>query len=235
MFSTTACGVHSFVAMSAIAPVPVIAIDGPTASGKGTVAQRVAAALGYHYLDSGSLYRLVALQSLRRGVAVDDAPALAAIAATLRPSFAAGVTVDGEDLSDEIRREDVGVVASKIARHPALRAALLDLQRGFRRAPGLVADGRDMGTVVFPDAGTKVFLTASVEARAKRRLKQLSEKGISANLAALLRDLRERDARDTERATAPLRPAEDAKLLDSSALTIDEVVAQVIGWHRGGA
>jgi len=216
-------------------PVPVIAIDGPTASGKGTVAQRVAAALGYHYLDSGALYRLVALQSLRSKVAVDDAPALAAIAAALRPSFAAGVTVDGEDLSDEIRREEVGVAASKIARHPAVRAALLDLQRGFRRAPGLVADGRDMGTVVFPDARTKVFLTANVEARAQRRLKQLSEKGISANLAALLLDLNERDARDAERATAPLRPAEDAKLLDSSALTIDEVVAQVIGWHRGGA
>jgi CMP/dCMP kinase len=217
------------------ASVPVIAIDGPTASGKGTVAQRVAAALGFHYLDSGALYRLVALRALRAGTAPDDAAALAAIAAALRPRFTDRVTLDGEDVSDAIRREDVGVMASKIAVHPALRAALLDLQHGFRRAPGLVADGRDMGTVVFTDAQTKVFLTASVEARADRRHKQLSEKGFSANLAALLQDLRERDARDAGRAAAPLKPAADAKLLDSSGLTIEQVVDRVIRWHRGEA
>jgi cytidylate kinase len=215
--------------------VPVIAIDGPTASGKGTVAQRVAAALGFHYLDSGALYRLVALRALRAGIGTDDAPALAALAAALRPRFGDRIDLDGEDVTDAIRREDVGVMASKIAVHPALRAALLDLQRRFRRPPGLVADGRDMGTVVFPDAGTKVFLTASVEARADRRHKQLSEKGFSANLAALLQDLRDRDARDANRAASPLKPAEDAKRLDSSGLTIDEVAGQVLRWHRGEA
>jgi CMP/dCMP kinase len=223
--------------MSSIAssPVPVIAIDGPTASGKGTVAQRVAAVLGFHYLDSGALYRLVALQALRSETAPDDAPALAAIAAGLRPRFTNRITLNGEDVTDAIRQEEVGVMASKIAVHPALRAALLELQHRCRQAPGLVADGRDMGTVVFPDAATKVFLTASVEARAQRRYKQLREKGISANLAALLQDLRERDARDANRAAAPLRPAEDARRLDSSSLTIDEVVERVIRWHRGEA
>lgn len=223
--------------MSSIAsnPVPVIAIDGPTASGKGTVAQRVAAVLGFHYLDSGALYRLVALQALRSGTAPDDAPALAAIAAGLRPHFTDRIALDGEDVTDAIRQEEVGVMASKIAVHPALRAALLELQHRCRQAPGLVADGRDMGTVVFPDAATKVFLTASVEARAQRRHKQLSEKGISANLAALLQDLRERDARDANRAAAPLKPAEDARRLDSSSLTIDEVVDRVVRWHRGEA
>lgn len=223
--------------MSSIAsnPVPVIAIDGPTASGKGTVAQRVAAVLGFHYLDSGALYRLVALQALRSGTAPDDAPALAAIAAGLRPHFTDRIALDGEDVTDAIRQEEVGVMASKIAVHPALRAALLELQHRCRQAPGLVADGRDMGTVVFPDAATKVFLTASVEARADRRHKQLREKGISANLAALLQDLRERDARDANRAAAPLKPAEDARRLDSSSLTIDEVVDRVVRWHRGEA
>ena len=223
--------------MSSIAsnPVPVIAIDGPTASGKGTVAQRVAAVLGFHYLDSGALYRLVALQALRSGTAPDDAPALAAIAAGLRPRFTDRIVLDGEDVTDAIRQEEVGVMASKIAVHPALRAALLELQHRCRQAPGLVADGRDMGTVVFPDAATKVFLTASVEARADRRHKQLREKGISANLAALLQDLRERDARDANRAAAPLKPAEDARRLDSSSLTIDEVVDRVVRWHRGEA
>jgi cytidylate kinase len=216
-------------------PVPVIAIDGPTASGKGTVAQRVAAALGFHYLDSGALYRLVALRALRAGTSPDDAESLAAIAARLRPGFSDRVTNDGEDVTDAIRQEEVGVMASKIAVHPPLRAALLDLQHRCRQRPGLVADGRDMGTVVFPDAALKVFLTASVEARAERRHKQLSEKGFSANLAALLQDLRERDARDASRAAAPLKPAQDARLLDSSNLTIDEVVNQVVQWYRGEA
>lgn len=215
------------------APVPVIAIDGPTASGKGTVAQRVAAALGFHYLDSGALYRLVALQALRRSVAADDVAALTRLAAELQPRFTDRIHLGDDDVTDAIRQEEVGVMASRIAVHPPLRAALLDLQRRCRIAPGLVADGRDMGTVVFPDAGLKVFLTASVEARADRRHKQLSAKGFPANIAALLQDLRERDARDSSRAAAPLKPADGAKLLDSSALTIDEVVARILGWHRG--
>jgi len=211
---------------------PVIAIDGPTASGKGTVAQRVAAALGWHYLDSGALYRLVALRALETGVEADDAPALADLARRLRPSFDGDlIGLDGRDVSREIRREDVGALASRIAVHAALRAALLDLQRGFRRPPGLVADGRDMGTVVFPDAGLKVFLTASVEARAERRHKQLSEKGFPSNIAILLQDLRARDERDSSRMAAPLRPAEDARRLDSSDLSIEQVVSQILRWH----
>jgi cytidylate kinase len=213
-------------------PIPVIAIDGPTASGKGTVAQRVAAALGWHYLDSGALYRLVALRALRSGVDVADAPALADLARRLSPRFEGGrIHLDGCDVTDEIRREDVGAMASRIAVHPPLRAALLDLQKRFRRPPGLVADGRDMGTVVFPDARLKVFLTASVEARAERRHKQLSEKGFPSNIAILLQDLRARDERDSSRLTAPLRPAEDARQLDSSDLSIEQVVSQILHWH----
>jgi cytidylate kinase len=216
-------------------PVPVIAIDGPTASGKGTVAQRVAAALGWHYLDSGALYRLVALRALEAGVDAGDEAALARIAAELRPHFAGGrVELDGRDVSDEIRREDVGVMASRIAVHPRLRQALLALQRSFRQPPGLVADGRDMGTVVFPDARLKVFLTASVEARAERRHKQLREKGFPSSIRDLLQDLQARDARDRNRATAPLRPAEDARHLDSSDLSIEDVVAQVLRWYGEG-
>jgi len=215
-----------------MAAVPVIAIDGPTASGKGTVAQRVAAALGWHYLDSGALYRLLALRALDAGIDATDAPGLADVARGLQPKFVGGrIELDGRDVTDEIRREDVGVMASRIAVHQAVRAALLDLQKGFRRPPGLVADGRDMGTVVFPDAGLKVFLSASVEARARRRHKQLSEKGFSSSIAALLQDLRARDDRDSNRSTAPLRPAEDARQLDSSDLTIDEVVARILIWH----
>ena len=212
--------------------VPVIAIDGPTASGKGTVAQRVAAALGWHYLDSGALYRLVALRALETGVDAGDAPALAELARRLAPRFdGERIRLDGRDVTDEIRREDVGAMASRIAVHPSLRAALLDLQKGFRRPPGLVADGRDMGTVVFPDAGLKVFLTASVEARAERRHKQLREKGLPSNITILLQDLRARDERDSSRLTAPLRPAEDARQLDSSDLSIEQVVAQILRWH----
>jgi CMP/dCMP kinase len=215
--------------------VPVIAIDGPTASGKGTVAQRVAQALGFHYLDSGALYRLVALKAIRQNVAADAAAELAGLAEGLKPHFNDRVVLDGEDVTDAIRREDVGVMASRIAVHPQLRAALMDLQRRFRLAPGLVADGRDMGSVVFPDAGLKVYLTASVEARADRRHKQLSDKGFPANMRALLQDLRERDARDSSRAAAPLKPAEGAKLIDSSDLPIDAVVKRIIDWHRGMA
>lgn len=212
---------------------PVIAIDGPTASGKGTVAQRVAQALGFHYLDSGALYRLVAWRAQRRGVAADDIDALVALATSMQPRFAAGIELDGEDVTEAIRAEDVGVMASRIAVHAPLRAALLALQRRCRQAPGLVADGRDMGTVVFPDAALKVFLTASVEARADRRHKQLKAKGIPANIDVLSQDLRERDARDTSRSSAPLKPAQDAKLLDSSDLTIEQVVDRILRWHRG--
>lgn len=212
--------------------IPVIAIDGPTASGKGTVAVRVAAALGYHYLDSGALYRLVALRALESNVSADDAGALARLAATLRPVFDGGtIRLDGRDVTDAIRSEEVGRVASRIAVHAPLRGALLELQRSFRQPPGLVADGRDMGTVVFPDAKLKVFLTASVEARADRRYKQLIEKGFPATLVTLLQDLRERDDRDTQRSAAPLKPAEDAYRLDTSPLSIDEVVAQILHWY----
>ncbi len=212
--------------------IPVIAIDGPTASGKGTVAQRVAAALGWHYLDSGALYRLTALRAIETGVSADDSAALAKIAAGLKPIFAGDcIELDGRDVARDIRREDVGAYASRIAVHAQVRDALFGLQRGFRRAPGLVADGRDMGTVVFPDAALKVYLTASVEARAERRHKQLKDKGFSSNIATLLQDLQARDQRDANRAAAPLKPAEDAYQLDTSTLDIDQVVARVLRWY----
>jgi len=209
---------------------PVIAIDGPTASGKGTIAQRIAAALGWHYLDSGALYRLTALAALRAGVGFDDPGPLARIAATLPVGFGADGTIrlGADDVTEAIRAEAVGNGASRLAVHPEVRAALLALQRGFRRAPGLVADGRDMGTVVFPDAVLKVFLTASAESRADRRHKQLIEKGISATFLSLLHDLRERDARDASRAVAPLAPAGDAHVLDSTLLTVEQTVASVL-------
>jgi cytidylate kinase len=214
---------------------PVIAIDGPTASGKGTIAQGVARALGFGYLDSGALYRLLALAAQRAALAVDDAAGLAALAGHLAPEFVEHqrVLLDGNDVTDAIRTEAVSRAASQVAVHPAVRGALLQLQRRARRAPGLVADGRDMGTVVFPDAALKVFLTANVAARAGRRYKQLIEKGISANISDLSRELSARDRRDSDRATAPLRPAEDAFLLDSSDLTVEEVVAQVLRWWEG--
>ncbi|HEY3538678.1 MAG TPA: (d)CMP kinase [Trinickia sp.] len=212
---------------------PVIAIDGPTASGKGTVAALVAAKLGFHLLDSGALYRLAALASLRYQVPTDAAEALADLVDGLHITFREGCAqLDGIDVSNEIRAEEVGNRASAIAVHQPVRAALVARQRAFRREPGLVADGRDMGTVIFPDAGLKVFLTASVEARAARRYKQLIQKGFSANMDDLLRDLRERDARDTNRTVAPLAPAADAKLLDTSALTVDQAVEQVVQWYR---
>jgi cytidylate kinase len=206
-----------------------VTIDGPAASGKGTVAARVAEALGFHLLDSGALYRLVALAALRRGIAADDAEALGRLAAGIEVRFEPGrVRLDGEDVTAAIRGEDVSAAASRIAVHPAVRAALVGRQRAFRRPPGLVADGRDMGTVLFPDAGTKVYVTASAEARAERRYKQLIEKGISANIDGLLHDIRQRDARDGERAAAPLRPAADAAILDTTDLTIDAAVAFVL-------
>lgn len=214
--------------------IPVIAIDGPTASGKGTVAERVAAALGWHYLDSGALYRLLALKALRAGVDLDDDAALVALADALDPRFGAGgsILLDGEEVGAAIRAEAVGVAASQVAVLAPVRTALLGLQQRARRLPGLVGDGRDLGTVVFPDALLKVYLTASVEARAERRHKQLMEKGFSANLTDLSRDLAERDARDMQRAEAPLRPAQGALVLDSTRLSIDETVGAVLEAYR---
>ncbi|THF65775.1 bifunctional 3-phosphoshikimate 1-carboxyvinyltransferase/cytidylate kinase [Pseudothauera nasutitermitis] len=209
--------------------VPVLAIDGPSASGKGTVAARVARALGWHYLDSGSLYRLTALAGLRAGLALDDEPALAAIAAALPASFEDGrVWLDGTDVTDEIRSEACSAGASRVAALPAVRAALLDRQRDYRAAPGLVAEGRDMGSVVFPDAPLKVFLTATAEARASRRHKQLMEKGMAANMESLLDDLRERDARDAARSVAPLRRLPDAVLLDTTDMDVEQAVSFVL-------
>ncbi len=207
---------------------PVITIDGPSASGKGTVASLVAETLGFHYLESGALYRLVAFASGRVGIPEDDEMPLARIAAGLRAEFRAGrILLSGEDVAEILRDEKVGNRASAIARLPLVRAALLERQRGFRKPPGLVADGRDMGTIVFPDAILKVFLTASVRVRAERRYKQLNGKGIHANLASLSRDLAERDERDAKRAAAPLVAASDAVHLDSSNMTVEEVVRQV--------
>lgn len=211
--------------------IDVITIDGPTASGKGTVAHKVADALGFHLLDSGALYRLVALASERANVDVADVDTLAKTALRLDVKFGPDrVWLAGEEVSQLIRQEAIGNRASALAVHQPVRDALTALQRGFRKLPGLVADGRDMGTVIFPEARLKVFLTASVEARARRRYKQLIDKGISANIEALLRDLEARDARDRSRAAAPLRPAEDAQRLDTSEMTVDEAVAQVLEW-----
>jgi cytidylate kinase len=211
---------------------PVIAIDGPSASGKGTIAKRVATALGFHYLESGALYRLVALLALRQGFA--DETAIAEAARHMDVVFQEDeILIEDQDVSSHIRHETVGNRASEIARMPAVRQALLSRQRAFRRAPGLVADGRDMATVVFPDAALKIFLTASPEVRAQRRYKQLIEKGIAANLGALSRDLAERDKRDATRAVAPLVPAPDSQVLDSSGLSVEEVADRVLKfWHE---
>jgi len=208
---------------------PVIAIDGPSASGKGTVAQRVARTLGFHFLDSGALYRLTALAAMRAGISLDDEAAVAALAAALPAEFAGErILLAGDEVTEAIRAEEVGVGASKVAALPAVRAALLDRQRAYRRLPGLVADGRDMGSVVFPEAPVKVFLTASAEARAERRYKQLIGKGMAANMHTLLQDLRERDARDAARSVAPLKQYADAELVDTTPMGIDEAVAAVM-------
>jgi cytidylate kinase len=213
--------------------IPIIAIDGPSASGKGTIAEKVAENLGFHVLDSGALYRLTALFALRKNVSLLDEGAVAALAVELPAEFRQGqVWLAGEEVGQAIRAEEVGEGASRVAALPAVRTALLARQRAYAQAPGLVADGRDMGTVVFPQAQTKVFLTASPEARAERRYKQLIEKGNSANLAALVRDMRARDERDTQRAVAPLKPAPDALVLDSTQLSIDQVVAAVLERYR---
>jgi len=211
--------------------VPVIAIDGPSGSGKGTVCSMLAAKLGWHLLDSGALYRVVALAAERQGIALDDSAALAELARTLAVSFAGErVELEGREVTEELRSERSGEAASQVAQLPGVRHALLERQRGFARPPGLVADGRDMGTVVFPDAVLKVFLTASPEARAARRHKQLKEKGISVSLPGLSREIAQRDLRDASRPVAPLRPAESARVLDSTSLTPDEVVARILGW-----
>ncbi len=215
---------------------PVIAIDGPTASGKGTVANRVARALGYACLDSGALYRIIGLLAIEGGVDQSGADGLCGLAAGLAPVFEDGrIWIDGREITEDIRREDVGAAASRVAAVAPLRLALLDLQRRQRRLPGLVADGRDMGTVVFPDAALKVFLVADVQVRAERRFKQLMDKGYPATLPVLLRGMQERDQRDQSREFAPLVPAPDAMVLDSSTLTADAVVAQVLQWYSGRA
>ena len=212
---------------------PVIAIDGPTASGKGTVAAGVAAALDFHYLDSGSLYRVVALDSLRNRIDLTDVAALTELARRIDPSFVEGKILQrGEDITLSIRTEAVSQAASQCAVFPAVRAALLGLQRAFRRSPGLVADGRDMGNVVFPDARLKVYLTASVGERADRRYKQLIEKGIPATIDGLLRDLKERDDRDSGRADAPLAVAPDALVIDTSGMSVSGAIRAVIAAYR---
>ena len=218
---------------AATTSVPVIAIDGPSASGKGTIAQAVAKKLGFHYLDSGSLYRLIALAAVKEATRLDDEAALARRALHLHVTFDGGeIFLFGQKVTDAIRSEECGIGASRVAVLPAVRAALLARQRAFREAPGLVAEGRDMGTVVFPDATLKVFLTANAEVRAERRYKQLKEKGIDANIRTLLQELRERDQRDSARSVAPLQQAVDARELDSTGLGIDEIVRQVLDWYR---
>ena len=213
--------------------IPVIAIDGPSASGKGTVAQRVAQQLGYHFLDSGAMYRLLGLAAQQRGIALDAEAQLADLAGQIDIRFEGNdIWLDGAKVSNELRTEEAGSAASKIAALPKVRAALLDKQRAFRRAPGLVSDGRDMASVVFPDAVLKVFMTASASARAERRYKQLKEKGMSANIAALLQDIQARDERDTRRSAAPLQQAPGAGLLDTTALTIEQAVQEVLARYR---
>jgi cytidylate kinase len=213
--------------------VPVIAIDGPSASGKGTVAEKVAAALGYRYLDSGALYRLVTLAALGASADLDDEAALARIAEKMAVDFRNGRTwLDGRDVTVELRSEDVSAAASRVAAHPAVRRALLTRQRGFRASPGLVADGRDMGSVVFPDAPLKVYLTADVAARAERRYKQLKEKGMYAKMGDVVAELRRRDERDSSRPVAPLKHYPDALFLDTTGLTVEQAVERILGWWR---
>ncbi len=213
--------------------VEIITIDGPVASGKGSVSAGVAKALGFHVLDSGSLYRLAALSCQREQVDPSDEKTVEAVALKLAPVFKDGrIYLQKEDVTEAIREESVGVMASKIATSKLLRKALFDLQRRFAQPPGLVADGRDMGSVVFPEAHLKIFLTASAESRAQRRFNQLKELGITSNINNLVSDLKERDKRDTERAVAPLKPAEGARVLDSSQLTLQQTIDKVLEWYH---
>lgn len=215
------------------ATIPVIAIDGPTASGKGTVAQRVATALGFHYLDSGALYRLTALAALKQDVDLNDENRVAEVARSLNLQFFADkVILDGEDVSELIRTESASQNASRVAAFPTVRSALTERQRAFRVAPGLVCDGRDMASVIFPDAQLKIFLTASVEARAERRTNQLKQKGNSAILDDVVKELRTRDERDSNRQVAPLKRLDDAYLLDTTAISADAAVEQVLNWAK---
>ena len=219
----------------------VVAIDGPGGAGKGTIARAVAERLGFHLLDSGAIYRLLALASLKQAIAADDQAALVALAVNLDIAFptqgalAGEVLLDGEVVSAAIRTEACGQRASELAAHNQVRQALLERQRGFRQPPGLVADGRDMGTVVFADAPVKIFLTASVEERARRRHKQLMQQGVSASLHDLLQDMQARDKRDTQRAVAPLKPAEEAVTIDTTTMAIDTVIEKVMALARAGA
>jgi cytidylate kinase len=213
----------------------VLTLDGPGGAGKGTISRLVAERLGWHLLDSGALYRLTALAAVRHGVALNDEAALERLAAGLDVVFLAEddttrVMLEGEDVSRDIRTEQVGDAASQVASLPAVRQALLQRQRDFRKPPGLVADGRDMGTVVFPDAELKVFLTASPEERARRRHLQLQEAGVDASLSSLLKEIQARDARDMQRSVAPLKPADDAIMLDTTSLKIPEVVERLTEW-----
>ncbi|MEW8101908.1 MAG: (d)CMP kinase [Candidatus Thiodiazotropha endolucinida] len=208
---------------------PVITVDGPSGSGKGTLAQRIAEALGWHFLDSGAIYRVLGLMVERAGISGENVDKITVMAKSMPLSFDQGrVLLDGEDVSRSIRTETIGNAASKVAAIPQVREALLTWQRNYARSPGLVADGRDMGTVVFPQAKVKIFLTASAEERAQRRYKQLKEKGLSVNLARLTEEIRERDERDSKRAVAPLVASESAYQLDSTAMTIDEVYGQAM-------
>ena len=212
---------------------PVITIDGPGGSGKGTVAVRLAERLGWYYLDSGALYRLVAVAAMDRGVAADDEPALEALARELDVAFGLqdnglSIVLDGNCIGDRLRSEPVSAFASRVAAVAGVRGALVERQRAFRRSPGLVADGRDLGTVIFPDADLKIYLTAAAEERARRRYKQLKEKGESVNLSRLFREIEKRDERDRSRAVAPLRPAPDAHIIDSTDSSIDEVLDQIV-------
>jgi cytidylate kinase len=212
---------------------PVIAIDGPSASGKGTVAQGVAQALAFHYLNSGALYRTVALAALRLQADLENELIISNIALNISVHFSGDeVSLDNRIITEAMREEAVGTVASRIAALPRVRSALLDRQRGFKQAPGLVADGRDMGTVVFPEAALKIFLTATPEVRAERRHKQLMGKGMSANMAALLQDILARDARDSDRAAAPLKKAADAVLIDTTRLSAADAIAQVLALYK---